>query len=122
MEVSAGSGRCRTSPAGRMMTRASPAPDEHPVTVAIANVQSARSLLAHEGWSWFAGALSAQMQALTVQVMENELSHEERDHRIREYRTLRTWLRYPADQLAAGEAILEHGSEGRDPDADVNAS
>lgn len=87
-----------------------------PVRQALHNVRACRSLLGCDGWDWLIEQQRQRMADLTREVMEDELTHSQREQSIREYRTIKRLVELPEQQLHANTATLEAANTSADED------
>ena len=87
-----------------------------PVRQALLNVRACRSLLGCDGWDWLVRQQRQRMADLTRQVMEDALTEGQREQSIREYRTIKSLVETPEQQLNANLATLEASGSKADED------
>jgi hypothetical protein len=78
----------------------------NPVAKALANAQAVRSLQANEGWLWLMKEIQGDMEKLTRRVMEEDISIEERERLIVQYRALKAALERPASVLEGALRVM----------------
>ena len=71
-----------------------------------------RALQACGGWVWFVGEITQDMEKLTRRVMEEDLSAQDRERLILEYRALKTALERPASILEGAERVVASSADG----------
>ena len=89
-----------------------------PVQQAYRNLEEFRDIHASPEWQRMAGLMRDEMAKLTQQVMDSDLTPEQRDRHIAAYRTLKNFATMPEQQIQTIEAYTkEHFKANADDDA-----
>ncbi|MBK8772387.1 MAG: hypothetical protein IPM06_18470 [Rhizobiales bacterium] len=89
-----------------------------PVQQAYRNLEEFRDVRASPQWQRMAGLMRDEMAKLTQQVMESDLTPEQRDQRIAAYRAIKNFATMPEQQIQTIEAYTkEHFKANANDDA-----
>ena len=86
-----------------------------PVQQAYRNLEEFRDIHASPEWQRMAGLMRDEMAKLTQQVMESNLTDEQRRQRIAAYAALKTFVTMPEEQIRVIEAFNKENFKA-DPD------